>query len=83
MISVSGLTLAYPGGPRAVDGIDLTVEAREIYGFIGPNGAGESTTILMSTTLPATSSGVASVARFELLEAWARRGLDSVERAAA
>ena len=37
MISVSGLTLAYPGGPRAVDGVDLQVDAGETYGFLGPD----------------------------------------------
>ena len=28
------------GGVRAVDGVDLQIPAGEIYGFLGPNGAG-------------------------------------------
>ena len=30
---------------RALDGLDLMVEAGEVHGFLGPNGAGKSTTI--------------------------------------
>ena len=30
---------------RALDGLDLTVEAGSVHGFLGPNGAGKSTTI--------------------------------------
>jgi ABC-2 type transport system ATP-binding protein len=35
------------GSVRAVDGLDLTVQAGEIYGFLGVNGAGKTTTIRM------------------------------------
>ena len=34
-------------GQRAVDGIDLAVEAGTIYGVLGPNGAGKTTTLRM------------------------------------
>ncbi|HYU04407.1 MAG TPA: ATP-binding cassette domain-containing protein, partial [Jatrophihabitantaceae bacterium] len=43
-ISVSGLVKTF-GRTRALDGLDLTVEAGEVHGFLGPNGAGKSTTI--------------------------------------
>src|SRR5919197_2798042 len=33
------------GRTRALDGLDLAVEAGEVHGFLGPNGAGKSTTI--------------------------------------
>ena len=51
---------------RAVDGVDLDVEAREIVGFLGPNGAGKTTTLRMLTTLLKPTSGRASVAGFDL-----------------
>jgi len=43
-ISVSGLVKTF-GPTRALDGLDLAVEAGEVHGFLGPNGAGKSTTI--------------------------------------
>ena len=45
MLVIDGLTKTYPGGKRAVDGLSLRVRPGEIYGFIGHNGAGKSTTI--------------------------------------
>jgi ABC-2 type transport system ATP-binding protein len=43
-IAISGLHKSF-GQTRALDGLDLTVEAGEVHGFLGPNGAGKSTTI--------------------------------------
>ena len=43
-ISVSGLVKTF-GRTRALDGLDLTVHAGEVHGFLGPNGSGKSTTI--------------------------------------
>lgn len=45
MLEIKNLTKTYKGGYRAVDNLSLTVEAGDIYGFIGHNGAGKSTTI--------------------------------------
>ncbi|HEX4744745.1 MAG TPA: ABC transporter ATP-binding protein [Candidatus Limnocylindria bacterium] len=46
---------------RAVDGIDLTVDAGEIFGILGPNGAGKTTTMRMIATLLLPTSGEARV----------------------
>ena len=46
----------------AVDDVSLAVEAGEIYGFLGSNGAGKSTTIRMLCGLLAPSAGRAEVA---------------------
>jgi len=56
VIETTGLTRVF-GNVRAVDGLDLKVEAGKFYGFLGPNGAGKSTTIKMLTGLLAPSSG--------------------------
>lgn len=44
LLSVSGLTVRF-GGLTAVNGLDLTVRAREVVGLIGPNGAGKTTVL--------------------------------------
>ena len=54
------------GDLRAVDGIDMTVNAGEIFGFLGPNGAGKSTAVRMLTTLLHPTSGRAIVAGFDV-----------------
>ena len=41
-IEVNSLTRHF-NGHHAVDGISFTVEAGEIFGFLGPNGAGQPT----------------------------------------
>src|SRR5687768_1280432 len=45
------------GDFRAVERLNLKIEAGEIFGFIGPNGAGKSTTIRFLSTLLKASRG--------------------------
>jgi lantibiotic transport system ATP-binding protein len=42
---------------RAVDGVDLEVPAGAVYGFLGPNGSGKTTTIRMLLGLIGPTSG--------------------------
>ena len=44
MLRIENLTKIY-GEKRAVDGLNLHIEAGQIYGFIGHNGAGKTTTL--------------------------------------
>lgn len=57
-IEVSGLVKTF-GRSRALDGLDLRVEAGQIAGFLGPNGAGKSTTIRVLLGLLRSDSGTA------------------------
>ncbi len=45
MLEIKGFTKVYGGEKKAADNVSLTVESGDIYGFIGHNGAGKSTTI--------------------------------------
>ncbi|MFK7916768.1 MAG: ATP-binding cassette domain-containing protein [Ilumatobacter sp.] len=53
---------------KAVDGVDLRIEAGEVFGFLGPNGAGKSTTVRMLTTLLSPTGGSAHVAGFDVVK---------------
>src|SRR5258705_12323741 len=46
-IVTSGLTKRFRSGQLAVDGIDMVVPQGSVYGFLGPNGSGKTTTIRM------------------------------------
>ena len=56
VIQINGLTKAY-GGTRAVDGLNMRVGQGDIYGFVGKNGAGKSTTMKMIAGLVTPTSG--------------------------
>ena len=55
-------------GVDAVNGIDLTVAPGEIYGFLGPERRGQSTTVHMLTTLLPPTSGTARVAGYDIVK---------------
>ncbi len=45
MLEIKNYSKSYSEGKKAADNVTLTVESGDIYGFIGHNGAGKSTTI--------------------------------------
>lgn len=66
MIHVADLIKHY-GPVRAVDGISFDVGPGEIVGVLGPNGAGKSTTLRILTSYLAATSGIATVAGFDVM----------------
>jgi len=64
-LDIRALTLRF-GDVTAVDQITCRVPAGEIFGLLGANGAGKSTTIKMLTTLLPPTSGTALVAGFDI-----------------
>jgi ABC-type multidrug transport system ATPase subunit len=60
VIEVSGLSKQFKG-IRAVDDLSFSVQKGEVYGFLGQNGAGKSTTIRMLLTLIRPTSGKMSI----------------------
>lgn len=72
-LAIHRLSKRYPGANvLALDGLSLEVKAGEVYGFLGANGAGKSTTIRLLLNFLQPTSGTASI-----------MGLDTVSRAVA
>ena len=59
-IEAEGLVKHY-GKTKALDGLDLTVGQRTVYGLLGPNGAGKTTAVRVLATLLRPDGGRASV----------------------
>ena len=56
-VRTSGLTKRFRSGQVAVDGLDLVVPRGSVYGFLGPNGSGKTTTIRMLLGLISPTAG--------------------------
>jgi ABC-2 type transport system ATP-binding protein len=65
LVELCNLARDYGGRP-AVRGISLSIASGEIFGLLGGNGAGKSTTLKMLATLLLPSGGSARVAGFDL-----------------
>jgi ABC-2 type transport system ATP-binding protein len=61
VIETRELSKRYRGGQLAVDGLSLTVPEGAVFGFLGPNGSGKTTTIRMLMGLIEPTSGAAHV----------------------
>ncbi|HEX5191680.1 MAG TPA: ATP-binding cassette domain-containing protein [Solirubrobacteraceae bacterium] len=67
-IEVRALRKVYRGGVEAVKGIDFDVASGEVFGLLGPNAAGKSTTIGMLTTTVVPTSGCARLAGYDVVK---------------
>jgi ABC-2 type transport system ATP-binding protein len=56
-VTTHGLTKRFRGGQLAVNGLDMVVPRGSVYGFLGPNGSGKTTTIRMLLALVFPTSG--------------------------
>lgn len=66
-IWAEGLTRRY-GGRIVVDNLDLRIEAGEIFGLVGPDGAGKTTTLRMITGLLPPNAGEVRIAGIDVRE---------------
>ncbi|AXW85618.1 ABC transporter [Lonsdalea britannica] len=65
-LELAKLSKTYPGGVKALRGIDLQVEAGDFYALLGPNGAGKSTTIGIISSLVNKTSGKVNVFGYDI-----------------
>lgn len=69
MVSVQNISKTYNEGKvQALDNISFEVEKGELFGLIGPDGAGKTTLFRLLTTLLIPDSGKATVAGFDIVE---------------
>lgn len=61
-IEVDGLRKTYGGQVVALDGVSFAVSPGEVFGYLGRNGQGKTTTVRILATLTAASAGRALVA---------------------
>jgi len=82
VLEIKALTRRF-GAFTAVDALTLSVNAGDVFGLLGSNRAGRTTTIKMLTTLLAPSSGEARVAGFSIssLAVDVRRAIGYVRQA--
>ncbi|WP_180903727.1 ABC transporter ATP-binding protein [Nonomuraea indica] len=73
-IVTRGLTKRFRGGQVAVDTLDLSVPRGSVFGFLGPNGSGKTTTIRMLLGLVAPTSGEHALLGLPLAAALPRVG---------
>ena len=66
-VRADGLRKAF-GSLVAVDGLDLTIDRGEVFGLLGPNGSGKTTTIRMLCGLMDPTAGRAQVAGVDVVD---------------
>ena len=65
-VELTGISKKY-GPTQAVQGVSLAVEAGELFGLIGPDGAGKTTLFRILTTLLLADAGRATVAGYNVV----------------
>lgn len=65
-LKIIKLCKTYPGGIKALCGINLSVKRGDFYAFLGPNGSGKSTTIGIISSLINKSSGEVKIFGYDI-----------------
>jgi ABC-2 type transport system ATP-binding protein len=80
ILDIAGLTKVYPGGLKALDGVDLSIRRGEIFALLGPNGAGKTTLIGAVCGIVRVTSGTITAFGQDLSHNWrdARRRIGLV-----
>jgi len=65
VVHTENLTKVF-GSVRAVDGVTFDIQQGEVFGVLGPNGSGKTTTIRMLCGLLLPTSGTATVTGFDI-----------------
>ena len=73
-VVIRGLRKTF-GAMVAVSGLDLAIRRGEVFGLLGPNGSGKTTTIRMLCGLMTPTAGTASVVGFDVV-----RGAEEIRR---
>lgn len=70
-IEVNGISKTYAGDVKALQDVSLKVEQGEIYGLLGPDGAGKTSLFRILTTLLLPDSGIARVVGHDVVADYA------------
>ncbi|GAA1300200.1 ABC transporter ATP-binding protein [Saccharothrix xinjiangensis] len=65
-IDITGLSVEYPNGVRAVDGLDLRVTDGELFALLGPSGCGKTTLLRTVAGLEQPAAGAVAIGSREL-----------------
>ena len=68
IVNIKGLSKVYSSGHRALNSVDLDINAGEILALLGPNGAGKTTLISIICGIVASTAGTVSVAGHDIVD---------------
>ena len=60
-VAIQKLSKTYPGGKEALKQLSMSLSTGEVFGFLGPNGAGRTTTVKLPTGVLSPSGGLCEI----------------------